>query len=173
MNRINIITGTFVGIISMLSILACSGSKKISEKAHTKQEQTSGTDTLLYVVRAGCFGHCPIDKTVVFSDGKVWYKGVKNVEHLGQFETKISKKKIAALVKEIERAEFFSLEKRYPVNPLDVIEDLPIFTTEVHLNGKKHRVINRQDAPNTLIRLEKFIKHLISDLKFDTKKSKK
>ncbi len=163
----------FLLLLTSIFIFSCSSSKKA--QTDSKSSDTTGmtADTLLYVVRGGCFGKCPIDKTVFFTDGTVKYRGSRFVEHIGSFETKISKGKVEKIKKEVLKADYFSLKKRYPNNPRDVIADLPMFTTEVRMDGKIHRVINRHNAPASLNNFKKFVTELIEGLKFDDKKKKK
>ena len=74
-------------LISIAFILGCKPSIQIANDNY-----------LLFSIEKGpCFGTCPEYKVEVFSNGDARLSGIRNVEHIGEFQTKLS----AEFIKEI------------------------------------------------------------------------
>jgi hypothetical protein len=131
----------------------------------TLLRQTKITKDFEFVIsleRTACFGHCPIYKVTLDSDGKVTYYGEMFVAVEGTQYSTLDQKNLHSLVREFEGIDFFSLEDQYT----DMgATDLPSAITTLLVDGKMKQVIHYHgdpNAPKKLAALEDKIDELIN-----------
>ncbi|MCK5646858.1 MAG: hypothetical protein KAH97_08760, partial [Anaerolineales bacterium] len=71
------------------------------------------SEFVISLERTACFGHCPIYKVTLDSDGKVTYYGEMFVAVEGIQYSTLEQEDLQSLVREFERIDFFSLEDQY------------------------------------------------------------
>jgi hypothetical protein len=98
-------------------------------------------------------------KATFMDNGEVLYVGKRFVDNIGTFKTLISSEEVEAIKKEIAAANYFELDSLYPTP----IADFPSCITEVQLNGKRKKVVNRRNPPVELKMFEKYLDTLLKD----------
>lgn len=63
--------------------------------------------------RSACFGACPVYYVEIDGDGKVIYRGYKNVNITGERTSSIPVEKVKELVNQFNRIGYFNLKDRY------------------------------------------------------------
>ncbi len=101
---------------------------------------------LITMKRTPCYGECPQYMISIYESGVVIYNGVRFVPRTGCFQSNISTKNINYIKLILDEIQFFDLEEEYISN----ITDIPSIITEVFENGKRHRVVDRLNAPKKL-----------------------
>ena len=120
------------------------------------------SEFVISLERTACFGHCPIYKVTLDSDGKVTYYGEMFVAVEGIQYSTLEQEDLQSLVREFERIDFFSLEDQYT----DMgATDLPSAITTLIVDGKMKQVNHYHgdpNAPKKLAALEDKIDELIN-----------
>jgi len=111
--------------------------------------------------RTPCYGECPQYEIVIYESGLIEYNGILFVQNIGCFKSKIDNKKIKSLKLLLDRIQFFDLDEAY----ISKITDIPSVITEVSINEKKHRVIDRLNAPKKLKNLYKELDLIVDSVK--------
>ncbi|HEY0724023.1 MAG TPA: DUF6438 domain-containing protein [Pyrinomonadaceae bacterium] len=125
------------------------------------QQKSCEGEPLITIDRSACFGDCPVYSAEIYADGTVVYVGKRFVKTEGTQRFKISEERIAALIKEFERIDYWSLQDRYETDENGrSVTDQPTTTTSICLNGKKKQVVNYYYAPRKLDELEEKIDSL-------------
>ena len=101
---------------------------------------------LITMKRTPCYGECPQYMISIYESGVVIYNGVRFVPRTGCFQSNISTKNINYIKLILDEIQFFDLEEEYISN----ITDIPSIITEVFENGKRHKVVDRLNAPKKL-----------------------
>ena len=110
---------------------------------------------VITIERSSCFGNCPVYSAEIHADGGVVYVGKENVKETGERRFKIPQETVQQLIREFERANYFSLKDRYDADESGMSgTDLPTTITSICLNGKKKRVVNYFGGPKKLHELE-------------------
>jgi hypothetical protein len=95
-------------------------------------------DLVISQTKGGCtFNACPVYQLQIFDDGTVHYEGLTSVSPEGTHTFKIPRSKVANLVDEFNRINFFSLNDLY-TRP---ITDAPSSKTSIVMDGKQKSVI--------------------------------
>ena len=102
-----------------------------------KKIQTS--NIFLSMKRTPCYGTCPQYQVTIFSNGLIKYEGKRFVDKIGCFHSKLSRKKIENIVSLVNKINYFKLDSVYSSN----VTDLPSVVTEVLVNRKNHRVVDK------------------------------
>jgi hypothetical protein len=110
--------------------------------APARASQAIPTDTEIILERQECDLTCPIYKLTISADGKVVYEGRRFVKRTGIVRSSIGTEKLAELISEIERINYFSLKDKYsPGNDCpQAATDYPTAITSVRLNGKSKTI---------------------------------
>ena len=118
-------------------------------------------DTEIGLERRRCDLRCPVYKLTLSADGKVVYEGRNFVKRTGTVRSNIDEQKLAALIAEIERVNYFSLQDKYipGANCPQVATDYPTVITSVRINGRSHMIehyhgCSGSDVLQELINLE-------------------
>ena len=101
---------------------------------------------LITMKRTPCYGECPQYMISIYESGVVIYNGVRFVPKIGCFQSNVSTENINYIKLLLDEIQFFDLEEEYISN----ITDIPSIITEVFMNGKRHRVVDRLKAPKKL-----------------------
>ena len=120
-------------------LTACDDS--ISEIEHISQIPPA--NLLLKMNRTGCWKFCPVYELSIQPNGKVLFDGIQDTATKGKVEDILSQEKIAELVAEIEKADFFSLENSYTYvsdNCPSWMTDAPTAILYINLNGKEKKI---------------------------------
>ena len=96
-------------------------------------------------------------KTTFMDNGEVTYVGKGFVDKIGTYKTLISEEDVQFIKSNIIEYDYFGLDSLYPTP----ITDFPSSITEVNLNGKRKKVINRRTPPANLKDFEKFLDSLL------------
>lgn len=102
-------------------------------------------DTLAAITlyRSPCTSRCPVYSVSVTPDGLVTYSGTENVRRLGVERTRISRARVAALLRELEAANYFLFAGRYrPSEPVcgRYVPDASTVITTVRLGRRIKRI---------------------------------
>ena len=84
---------------------------------------------LASINRTVCHGQCPMYKATFMDNGEVEYIGRRFVDNIGTYKTVITAEEVEETIKQIEVADYFSLDSLYPTP----IADFPSCITEAQL----------------------------------------
>jgi len=148
--------------IVVLAFSSCKSNKDaISSSPQPKNSLETSEQTepqmLATIERTACYGRCPMYKATFMDNGEVKYVGRGFVDKIGTYKTLISAEEIQLIKKNIIEYDYFGLDSLYPTP----ITDFPSSITEVNLNGKRKKVINRRSPPSNLKAFEKFLDSLL------------
>lgn len=121
--------------ILLLIIVSCSSKKELQNKE------------VIYYGKTACLGKCPVFDFYVFSDGKVIYEGIKNVDKKGKHNFKISKNKLEEIQNEVMKLNSESNTKS--------VRDIP--NTIIKFSGKRIVVQNLQKIKKLDILIQEII----------------
>lgn len=131
----------------------------------TKTTDTNSTEeakfSLITLERSGCLGPCPVYKLTVYGNGKVVYKGEKNVKIVGERTANLEKEQLAQLAKEFEKVGYFNLNDNYEGGPTDGSSA----TTSIAIGNRKKTIKHYHpspDSPNVLKELENKIDAIVN-----------
>lgn len=99
-------------VLASVLVYGCT-SQRVPAPAELPDRSTSATETAISLERTPCFGRCPVYSIAVTGAGAVTYEGRANVRRLGTVATKISPDSVAALLREMEQAGYFTFSDRY------------------------------------------------------------
>lgn len=111
--------------------------------------------------RTGCYGTCPQYTVSIYNNGKIIYNGKLFVDKIGCFSSVISRKQVAAIKLFLHETDFFSFQNEY----LSSMTDIPSVITEIYLEGKTHKVIDRLEGPKSLKECHKLIDAVTESIK--------
>jgi hypothetical protein len=113
--------------------------------------------------KTACFGKCPVFQVTLLANGKVKWYGEKNVDRLGAFEAVISQEDWAKLLTEAKEKGIFKLEPKYPANGQH-LADIPLTELFLHDGRHKKKIVNQADAPQSLMKFEKYFLEMMDRL---------
>jgi len=116
-------------------------------------------DFSLYMKRTACMGRCPVYELYVDAQGQVKYQGYLNVEKEGRFEKELSPATLRKLVKAVEDAGYFEMDKVYDQG----IADLPGVEMKVSMRGQKQQIMAKSGTPKALTSLHDQVDELIGE----------
>ena len=133
-------------LICMILLFSCRASKEEVD-----------TSVVISMQKTKCFGACPVYTIDIYESGVVYFNGRENVDKLGEFKIKLSRKELQRLINIFNDYEFFNFEDRYVTDA----KDLP--TTYIYFshNGRRKRVMDYDGAPPELKKLENEVAQLI------------
>lgn len=128
--------------------------------APKKQKQKDGQ--LIGFKKTACFGKCPVYEVSISKNGKATWKGIANVDKMGDFTATVGQSKLDYLMLAFKSAKFVKLENAYPVEG-KIADGAGTVTT--FNDGEKVKVVtNKGIAPEHLTELESIIEKTISSL---------
>lgn len=125
----------------------------------TKKEATQ-TDSkpIITFQKTSCYGKCPVYSLEIFANGKIKFKGEKNIDKIGNYNKTISKKEIEKLKESFISAGFFDLKDEYTSKKTD----LPTTFIAFENKGQYKKIKDYSDAPEVLNNLEKMIEDIVN-----------
>ena len=127
------------------------------------------------VQRTACFGACPVYTISAWPSGKVTYEGKANVRQIGAASAQIPDKEIAALLRELEDAGYFTFADRYAFSEPTCRRystDSPSVISSATFRGRTKRIEHDYGclgAPGALTLLEKRIDEVLGSGKWTGK----
>ncbi len=110
---------------------------------------------LAAMVKTACFGSCPAFEALVFSSGKVTWRGDRNVEMIGNYETRVSEQWVAELMASADQYGVFGMAPHFPSDG-HILEDVPHTLVVLRKGKETMRIDNQADAPLELQHFEKY-----------------
>ncbi|MDP6908685.1 MAG: DUF6438 domain-containing protein [Flavobacteriales bacterium] len=152
-------------IVIALFSYGCKSSQEVSSTEPNKVQEQEPINLkpvlLASIQRTACYGQCPMYKTTYMNNGQVTYVGKRFVEKIGTYSALLDTDEINSIKEMVEEYNYFELDSLYPTP----ISDFPSCITEVQINGKHKRVIDRRNPPEDLKSFEKFLDSLIEGKK--------
>lgn len=144
-----------------LSTTGCKNNKDAvsgtSAKAEAVAEETADSQLLASIERTACYGQCPMYKTFFFDNGEVTYIGKRFVDNIGTYKALLTAEEVEQIGQMAEEYNYFELDSLYPTP----VSDFPSCITEVRLNGRYKKVVNRRGPPENLTDFERFLDGLM------------
>ena len=106
----------FLFLVITVDRVKAQSSKFTDEQAtsgNTNQSSIDKNSVNITMSRSACFGACPVYYLEIDGDGKVIYRGYKNVDITGDRISLIPVDKIRALVNQFNSLGYFNLKDRY------------------------------------------------------------
>ena len=100
--------------------------------ANANQSSINMDKVNITMSRSACFGACPVYYIEIHEDGKVIYRGYKNVNVIGEQSSTIPVDKVNELVNQFNRIGYFNLEDRYDEL---AITDQATVQTSIRIDG--------------------------------------
>ena len=100
-------------------------------------------DPFIIMERTACYGTCPQYEISIYRNGLIQYNGTAFVDRLSCFQSFLHASIIIDIQLYLESINFFQLDTAY----LSPLTDLPSVITEVKLNNKTHKVVDRLNGP--------------------------
>jgi len=152
----------FLFLVITLDWVEAQSSKFTGEQANsgnTNQSSIDKNSVNITMSRSACFGACPVYYLEINGDGKVIYRGYKNVEVTGDRISFIPVDKIRALVNQFNSLGYFNLKDRYDEAN---ITDQASVQTSIMIEGKfksVHHYLGTVNSPELvkLTQLENMI----------------
>ena len=101
---------------------------------------------LITMKKTACYGTCPQYEISIYKDGLIQYNGKSFVDKLSCFQAFLHTNTIIDIKLQLENINFFQLDTAY----ISAVTDIPSIITEVNLNNKTHRVVDRLNGPTEL-----------------------
>jgi hypothetical protein len=111
---------------------------------------------LVSLATQGCRGWCPVYILDFYTDGKVTYDGMRNVEKTGKSEFQLTADELSKLTAEVKNVNLW----QYPENIESRIADAPYAMLTGYDGEKSHPVSGSIDRPKPLLQLENMLKDL-------------
>jgi hypothetical protein len=80
--------------------------------------------TAISLTRTACFGNCPAYTVLIYADGRTEYTGKAFVKVKGTKKYESPKSKVAELIGDVQKSDFFRLKDTYAAS----IVDIPTYT---------------------------------------------
>ncbi len=148
-------------MLNLLLALALSSSNlfaaQLTQAGSVKLDEKDLADVSITLEHLGCTGACPAFSVEIHGDGTVIYDGRNYVKVKGKREHKIPKEKVAELVREFYKANYFSLKDEYGEYSgpgLSIAVKTLGVATSISIGGKKKSVYECFRAPQALKDLE-------------------
>lgn len=172
----------------MLLLLACIGCKNTQKTTEITEEPVSQTEkgveedntpqdkqaiqlepreyesnVVAAIERTFCFGECPVYTVRVYEDGRVVYKGIKNVKKMGTYQSTFPPEKLDMLKAMAKEVGYFEME---PVYSADVADVPTVYTMLQSFEGERKQVTNQFMGPDKLAEFEDYFDSLLNQLEW-------
>jgi len=100
-------------------------------------------DLFITLERTICYGTCPDYRLEIQSNGTINFEGREYTKIKGKITDKITAEQLKQLVLEFEKADFFSLDEKYPnekKNCPSVATDMPSAIVSIKIDGKQKTI---------------------------------
>jgi hypothetical protein len=167
---------TLLFFVSISLLLSCKTAEKTVKENSNEVKETMTMDdtemtpnnTLIEVIegdslfasisRSACYGRCPTYKLYIYFDGTVILDGIRFMEPIGKYSSKVSKEEIQAFIDKANEIEFMKMDDKYD----SAITDIPSTTTSIVIDGVRKEVLRRQGYPQTILLLEQLFDELLT-----------
>ncbi len=130
------------------------------------------TYTMFGIRRTACFGKCPSYEAQILSDGTATYNGKKYTDKEGLYLARFAPSELEKLIAKARNIGYVRMENRYPIDPKNMIADLP-YTHTIYNDGKiEKRIANNYDCPPELIEFEQMIDEFLDRLQWEVAEKK-
>ena len=118
--------------------------------------QTENSFVVISVEKLPCMGNCPAYKLRIYNNHIANYEGKENVDKIGIYTTKISKKMFSELQEAFLNSDFFEMKDVYSAHIMD------LQTTYIYfkLNEKEKKILDYYDGPKVLKDLVNMVEEL-------------
>lgn len=142
----------------ILVICSC----KASKSTMSVNSGESNSYKVASIKRTSCYGACPEYELTFYSNLTVSYEGIKNVEMIGSYTSKVTQLQMDQIQKRYTEIQFLELDDSYT----SAVSDLP--TTYVYFSDGKQKktVMDYTGAPKQLKDLENFLDGFVSQLEW-------
>ncbi len=113
-------------------------------------------NALIEMTKTACFGRCPEYTINLDGKGNGLYKGIKNVDKIGNYEKNFSAEEVNGLITAFEKAKFWDFEDEYTAK----VTDLPTTYISFTKGSQSKKIKDYYGAPATLKALEKAVEEL-------------
>ena len=173
-------------LISLLTITAsCSTSKEVATSAPSELPQTTtesattekptehqiifedlakGDSLFASIKRGYCFGTCPVYELNIYNSGYTTYKGIRSVDMIGEYTTRLSKEEMTKFVSLASEIGYMEMKDEYDNSG---VTDLPECTTSIVMGGKRKSIRRRYGYPNSILAYEKLFDELQTSQKWE------
>ena len=151
-------------VIAILSICVATTACKSAQNGTATSQDTADIamkDVLITIERTPCFGTCPVYTLSMTGEGIVTFNGARFTRVTGQAADTVSADSVAALVKEIRAAGYFSLQEKYTPEAASACglyhTDAPSVTTSVKIDAQSKTIVHYHGcngAPPALRKIE-------------------
>lgn len=128
-----------IALAAVLILFACTTRKKTPNTTDISEKVP-----LISFTKGSCRGKCKVFSLTVFEDKTIQFEGVRNVEHIGKFQGKLSENQYKDLVSYFKTNDFETLEDDYQL----AVKDLQ--KIEISYQGKMVK-FHKRNAPDTLV----------------------
>jgi len=139
-------------ILSLILQTSCSRIKNIDK-----------TTFLIELKTTSCYGTCPVYELLIYSNGTAYLKGIKHLDKIGEYSSKLNYEKLNELKSEFERINFFELQDAYQSK----FKDLPTKYISYFKNGETKTIMAYDNIPKDLNNLIKKIENLLKELDWE------
>jgi hypothetical protein len=122
--------------------------------------------------RTACFGKCPSYEAQILSDGTVTYNGKKYTDKEGLYVARYIPSELSNLIAKARNIGYVRMENRYPIDPKNMIADLPYTHTSYNDGKIEKRIANNYDCPPELIEFESMIDEFLDRLQWEIAEKK-
>ena len=137
----------------------------VEPAAEVDQESEVDTSARVFfasIVRSPCYGNCPTYNMTIYENGFVELNGIRGVELIGKYTTKLAVNEVQNFRVRANRVGFMDMEDKYD----GMVTDLPSATTTIVLNGVKKSVYRRYDFPRSILQFEEMFDTLLKSQKW-------
>ena len=124
------------------------------------KETESEAGIVAAMVQTPCFGSCAAFEALVYSNGKITWRGDRNVAMIGHYNAHVNEQWIAELMATAEQYGIFGMKNHYPDDG-HILEDVPHTLLVLRKDKETKRIDNQADAP---LDLQRFQKHFMEKL---------
>ena len=171
-------TALVISAVCVALCLGCTARKAPQVDADTDRDDTADeraaaapavvTDGELMIQRTSCYGTCPAYTAYIDGDGRVFYHGQSDVEHIGLRTGRVDSGEVATLLDLTERNGYWPAEHDYDSG---VTDSPTTFTAVVH-DGRRQWVRNyAASAPPAVAMTEAAIDVLLERTRWDAQPS--
>lgn len=152
-----------------LSLAACARRAPEPERV---AGSTAAVGPAVSLERTPCFGRCPVYAVSVSPTGLVTYHGTADVRLVGTDTARIPQKQVDALLRDMERAGYFTFDSRYAMSEPGCgrySTDSPSAITSATFRGRTKRVEHDygcMGAPGALTLLETKIDEVLGSVRW-------
>ena len=118
--------------------------------------QIENAFVVISVKKLPCMGNCPAYELSIYNNHMAIYEGKENVDKVGVYTTKISRKKFSELQEAFLNSGFFEMEDVYSARIMD------LQTTYIYFryNEKEKKILDYYGGPEVLKDLVKMVEEL-------------